>query len=188
MQGAVGLVVAAVIAAAIVANLLSTRPAPALPTESCIVRVYDGDTLRVADGGREYKVRLIGVDTPEAYPSDKLRRDAQRTKQDEESIIVLGRRATAFTKKLCLGRPCRLEYDPANTNHKHRDRFDRVLAFVTVLGKGGGEVSVNAEIIRAGYGMALTRYPFDEQKKRLFQRLQREARAAKRGLWGEWKP
>jgi len=46
---------------------------------------------------------------------------------------------------------------------------------------------VNAEVIRCGYGAAMTSYPFDSARKAEFFALQREARSARRGLWGEWK-
>ena len=54
--------------------------------------------------------------------------------------------------------------------------------------KAGAEVLVNAEIIRQGYGKAMTRFAFDKRRQAEFLRLQREARAEGRGLWGEWKP
>jgi len=138
-----------------------------------------GDTLHVAAYGQTYKVRLIGVDTPEAYPSPKLDRDAARTKQDKATIVALGKRASDFTRRLCHGKRCRIEYDPANAARAHRDRYKR---------DGGAEVFVNAEIIRQGYGKALTAFDYDEARKAEFLALQREARDGERGLWGEWKP
>jgi micrococcal nuclease len=181
-------VVAALVAAvvAVVAGAVhfgqSTR---GLPKEGRVTEVVDGDTLRVAAGGATYTLRLIGVDTPEAHPSDKLTRDVRRTKQDEKVIVALGRRASEFTRRLCDGKPCRLEYDPANTAAGHRDKYDRVLAFVFVPGEGGQEVLVNAEIIRQGYGRAFTSYAFDDRRKEEFRRLEHDARAKKRGLWKE---
>jgi micrococcal nuclease len=40
---------------------------------------------------------------------------------------------------------------------------------------------LNAEIIKQGYGFALSRYPFARMEA--FRRLEREAREQKRGLW-----
>ena len=34
-------------------------------TEATVVRITDGDTIVVAYGGKEYKLRYIGMDTPE---------------------------------------------------------------------------------------------------------------------------
>jgi len=177
-----------VVLAVVAVGVLQQSRAPELPTEGLIAHVVDGDTLRVRAGGREHKVRLIGVDTPEAYPSHKLDADARRTKQDQATIMVLGRRASEFTRGLCEGKPCRIELDPENVTRRHLDRYGRLLAFVWVPDAQGAEVLVNAAILREGFGQALTQFPFDEARKAEFLRLQREARAAGRGLWGEWKP
>ena len=181
---------AAVLLLVFVAGLIAERGEREayLPSTGTVTKAVDGDTLRVTGGGEVYRVRLIGVDTPEAYESDKLTREAKRTKQDKTTIMALGRRASAFTRKLCEGRECRLEYDDANARRGHRDRYQRLLAFVWVTDKAGAEVLVNAEIIRQGFGKAMTQFEFDSKRQVEFLRLQREARAEKRGLWGEWKP
>jgi len=172
--------------AAVVALIFGQPGGP--PTSGLIASVVDGDTLDVQAHGTLYKVRLIGVDTPEAHPSDRLDREARRTRQDKTLIMALGRRASEFTRQLCEGKTCRLEYDRANAARGHRDTFNRLLAYVWVTAEGGNEVLVNAKIIRRGFGRAMTRYPYDETLKADFLRLQREARAEGRGLWGEWKP
>jgi len=154
-----------------------------LPAEATVLRAIDGDTLEIASGGKTYHVRLIGVDCPESRPNDKLDRDARRSKQDTKTIMALGKRATTFTRDLVEGRSCRLEYDAANRTRDHRDRYRRLLAFVWV-----GDVLLNAEIIREGYGQALTRYEFDPTRQAEFRALERAAREQQRGLWGDWKP
>jgi endonuclease YncB( thermonuclease family) len=40
---------------------------------------------------------------------------------------------------------------------------------------------LNAEIMKQGYGFALSRYPFAKMDE--FRRLEREARNQERGLW-----
>ena len=159
-----------------------------LPGEGVISKAVDGDTLHVTAAGLVHKVRLIGVDTPEAYQSPKLDRDAKRTRQDKATIKALGKRASEFTRGLCEGKRCRIEYDQANAARAHRDRYERLLAYVWVTDDAGTEVLVNAEIIRQGYGKALTSFAFDEARKAEFRALQREARDEGRGLWGEWAP
>ena len=66
----------------------------------------------------------------------------------------------------------RLEYDRERT-----DRYGRTLAYVHL--EDG--TFANAEIVRRGYGHAYTRFPFRYLDR--FRRLEREARAAGRGLW-----
>ncbi len=110
-----------------------------------IKRVIDGDTLLLGNGE---KVRLIGVDTPEVHGSNKLKRDSNRTQTDIETIRRLGRRSSAFVKKVVKGKRVRLEYDQANADIGHRDRYRRILAYV-YLDDG---TFLNAEIIRQGLG------------------------------------
>src|SRR5689334_4363513 len=65
-----------------------------------VVRVVDGDTIIVHLGdGRSTRVRLIGIDSPELHPSDKLKRDAQRSGKDAAAIQALGAKAAEFTKR-----------------------------------------------------------------------------------------
>jgi len=172
------------LAAALVATLLAPDQRAPLPTAGTISKVLDGDTIMVASAGRDYRVRLIGVDTPEACHVPKLERDSRRLGRDAETIIALGRRATEFTRSLCLGKRCRLAYDQVNSHRGHRDRYGRLLAYVYVQ-SDGREVFLNAEILRAGYGSAVERFPYDEAIKSEFRRLAQRARRERRGLWAE---
>jgi micrococcal nuclease len=77
------------------------------------------------------------------------------------------------------GKFVRLEYDPANAVRGHKDNTEqrRTLAYV-YLEDG---TLLNAEIVRRGYGFALTRYPFSRMEE--FRQLEREATENRRGLW-----
>ena len=70
------------------------------------------------------------------------------------------------------GKPVRLAYD-----QQRQDKYGRILAYV-YLDDG---IFVNAEIIKQGYGLAYTRFPFKHLEE--FRQLEREAREARRGLW-----
>ena len=130
---------------------------PSLAAAQRVERVVDGDTIIVSGVGR---VRLIGVDTPESV-------DPRRP------VEFFGKEASAFTRRLVGGKRVQLEYD-----WERSDRYGRTLAYV-YLADG---TFVNAEIVRQGYGHAYTRFPFEHLDR--FRRLEREARAAGRGLWG----
>ena len=134
-----------------------------------VTRVIDGDTVVLGD---DLVVRLIGVDTPEYHRSKKLLRDAERTKRDVETIRALGKRATAFTKQLVDGKRVKMEYGDSR-----KGRYGRTLGYL-YLQDG---TFVNEEIVRQGYGVAYTKYPFKYSEQ--FLKAEREARKAKRGLW-----
>ena len=128
-----------------------------------VTRVVDGDTLVVSIAGREERVRLIGVDTPE-------------TVHPQKPVEYFGKEASAFTKRIAEGQSVRLEGDPQNTD---RDKYHRLLRYVYLP---DGRL-LNAEIIRQGYGFAYTRFPFSKMEE--FRALELEAREANRGLWAE---
>ncbi|MGE3889658.1 MAG: thermonuclease family protein [Vicinamibacterales bacterium] len=132
-------------------------PAPSTRADLRRVRqVIDGDTLTVSGIGA---VRLIGVDAPE-------KRGGYREAEP------YGDQATAYLKKLAEGQLVRLEYDG-----ERRDRYSRTLAYV-FLESG---TLVNEEMIRAGWAEHYRN--FDYRRKGNFQRAEREARAARRGMW-----
>lgn len=150
------------------------HPAAARPLVSetyTVTRVVDGDTVVLNDG---QKVRLVGVDTPEFHYSKKLEKDAVRSHRDMATIQALGKRASEFTKTLLLSKKVALEYD-----RQHNDRYGRTLAYI-ILPDG---TNVNKEIVKQGYGVAYTKYPFKYMEE--FRAAEREAREKKRGLWAD---
>ncbi|HPQ71801.1 MAG TPA: thermonuclease family protein, partial [bacterium] len=136
------------------------------PISAKVIRVVDGDTLKISIDGREDTVRLIGVDTPETVHPNK-------------PVEFFGREASAFTHRMADGKNVRLEFDQASAATKHRDRYGRLLAYV-FLPDG---TLLNSEIIRQGYGHAYTKYPFS--RKQEFVAIEREAREARRGFWAQ---
>jgi micrococcal nuclease len=128
-----------------------------------VQRVVDGDTLVLGTGER---VRLIGVNTPE-------------TKHPQKPVEVFGKEASAFTKRMVEGKLVRLEYDPvASRRSDGKDRYSRTLAYV-FLQDG---THLNAEIIRQGYGFAVSGSPPLKYQEE-FRQLEREAGEQRRGLW-----
>ncbi len=126
-----------------------------------VIQAEDGDTLTIAMDGKEERVRLIGVDTPE-------------TKDPRKPVQCFGRAASEFTKSLVANKHVRLESDPENTN---RDRYNRLLRYVYV-----DDTLLNAELIKQGYGFAYTSFPFT--KKDEFKAYEKRAREQNLGLWG----
>lgn len=120
----------------------------------------DGDTIVVELYGKEEKVRLVGVDTPE-------------TVDPRKAVQYFGREASDYTKKMLTGHEIELEF-----NWDPRDKYDRLLAYVWLDGK-----NFDAELIRLGYARAYLRFPFKYSVE--FAKLQKEAEKNKVGLWAD---
>jgi micrococcal nuclease len=140
--------------------------APSGPTqEARVVRVVDGDTIRVLLGGQEYPVRYIGIDTPETVHPSK-------------PVEWMGREASEANKRLVDGQIVVLEKDVSET-----DRYGRLLRYIW-LQEGGAWLLVNLELVRLGLAQVST-YPPDVKYTELYLEAQREAREAGAGLWGD---
>jgi micrococcal nuclease len=126
-----------------------------------VVRIVDGDTIRVRLGDRTERVRYIGVDTPESV-------------KPGTPVQCYAKRAAAANSALVAGRRVRLVGDV-----EHRDRYGRLLAYVYREGDGA---FVNALLVRDGFARTLTIAPNIAHAAE-FARLARAARAAGRGLW-----
>lgn len=119
-----------------------------------VVKVYDGDTIKIVLNKKIEKVRLIGIDCPE---------------RDEKGYW----QALNFTKRLLLHKKIIIEYD-----HEKRDKYGRLLAYVFLEdGK-----FVNEEILKEGHGIFILIPPNDKYKERL--KLAEEfAKSNNKGLW-----
>ena len=143
---------------------------PALSSYYNVIKVYDGDTIKLSDGR---KVRFIGIDTPELHLSQKLYRDAQRTGEDVKTIQIMGKEAKDFTENLLLGKQVRLEFDA-----RTEDKYGRLLAYVYT---SDGQMA-NAKIIEEGYASLMT-IPPNIRYAEDFKKLYVQAKEAKKGLW-----
>lgn len=138
--------------------------------------IGDGDTYKVLIQNQEFKIRLLGIDTPESSNNPKTRRDSQRGGQDVQEIITLGKLATEFVHNhLNEGDSVRLVLDV-----EHFDRYDRILAYVYLR---DGRM-INEILVREGYAQVMT-IPPNVKYQELFLEAQREARNSKRGFWAD---
>jgi len=126
-----------------------------------VVRVVDGDTIRVGLPSGEEPVRYIGIDTPESV-------------KPGAPVECFAKRASAYNERLVAGEKVRLVYDI-----ERRDRYGRLLAYVYRARDG---LFVNAELVRRGYATAVT-FPPNVAHERELRRLARRARMSGRGLW-----
>lgn len=124
-----------------------------------VTRIIDGDTIEVEINGETYRVRYIGMDTPEE--GDDF--------YDQ---------ATEANSQLVEGQTVLLVKDVSET-----DRFGRLLRYV-YLQDG---TFVNAELVKQGFALAAT-FPPDVAFQDLFVALQQEARDEGNGLWEQPEP
>lgn len=135
-----------------------------LPADVGIVeRIVDGDTIDLRIVGRDERVRLIGIDTPELHTDSGV----------PECFAV---EATHFTgAELPVGSEVRLERDIVG-----RDDYGRLLAYVY---RRPDDVLINELVIARGYARPLTIAPNDSFSRR-FVAAAAAAESADLGLWG----
>jgi endonuclease YncB( thermonuclease family) len=125
-----------------------------------VTRVSDGDTLTVVDQrGREYRVRLTGIDAPElGQPFSQVSR--------------------SHLSRLVGAQPVRVTWEKM-------DRYDRLLAFVSRDG-----LNLNLAQVEAGLAWFYRAYEQElpQAERRRFDRVEAEARTARRGLWKDASP
>lgn len=126
-----------------------------------VLKVVDGDTVKINYNGKATNVRLIGVDTPETVHPNK-------------PVEAYGKEASNFTKNLLLGESVYLRFDAERT-----DKYGRLLAYLYRVPDG---LFVNLEIVRQGYGHAYTVFPFKHME--LFRHYGNIARTTGKGLYG----
>ena len=155
--------------ATITLTLTSTNtalpPIPSNPETSCIptgttrelgtvTNVVDGDTIDVLIGGETFRVRYIGMDTPER--GDPYFSEAT----DKNSQLLQGQSVTLIK-------------DVSET-----DQFGRILRYVV-----SGNEFVNYKLVRQGYALASTYTP-DVACSSAYAEAQNIAASEGLGLWG----
>jgi len=118
-----------------------------------VVSIVDGDTIDVNIAGAVFRVRYIGIDTPE---------------RDDYFFWL----ATNRNSELVSGQTVTLVRDVSET-----DQYDRILRYVLV-----GDTFVNYSLVRDGFAMAST-YPPDVACSEAFAQAQQQARAGREGVW-----
>lgn len=126
------------------------------PSSARIVVVTDGDTVTTSEGER---IRYLLVDSNEITGG---RNDCY------------GQEARLYNESLVLDRTVSLAYD-----QECRDRFGRLLAYVSVDGR-----EVNRLLVERGYACVLYIPPNGADRRAELEALEDQARAERRGMWG----
>ena len=118
------------------------------PDEDGIVEeVIDGDTIKMSNGTI---VRVLNLDTPEKWMSEKLLKDAAKAGISPAEMMKRGEKASKFTSKLLLGKRVVIEYDPDSPRRK--GEYGRTLANVHFKDEKGTVSSLSEVIKKGAYG------------------------------------
>ena len=147
----------------LVAAALLLLAAPSLAGQYKILRVCDGDTISINYQGKEERVRLLRVDTPESVHPDK--------KQN----IPMGKTAAEYTEKRLAGKSIDLEFEG-----ERKDRHGRLLAYVFVGGK-----NYCLELVEKGLSPYYTKYGLSKKYDKEFRQAETQARKQGLGIWGD---
>jgi len=124
--------------------------------------VIDGDTIQVRADGRQERVRIIGIDTPEVDGSPA-------------GAQCYGAEASERLKTALSRQTVTLETDPTQDS---RDEYGRLLAYVATP----SGLDVGLALLEEGYAREFTyREPYRRQQS--YQAAAANAAAAERGLW-----
>ncbi len=161
--------------------------------------VVDGDTIRVEPRGKEPSVRILAIDTEEIFHGSRAEaaRDRADAYKDFDAYVrrmrmagkggrfgtPAGEAARDFAKAFFKGvDSVRLERDEPVT--REQDKYGRRLAHVVVV-KDGKDVLYAEECVRAGWSAYHVKFGRSKRFDERMKKAQEEARAAKRGIWGD---
>jgi micrococcal nuclease len=127
-----------------------------------VTKVVDGDTVDVEKNNESYRVRLIGINSPESV-------DPRR------EVECFGKEASEYMNDLALGEKVNLETDNTQTQY---DKYGRLLAYVYLQ---DGQM-LNRKMLADGYAYEYTYdNPYKYQKD--FKEVEEFAKLSNRGLW-----
>lgn len=137
----------------------------------------DGDTIVITLNNKDFKLRFIGIDSPE-------------TKHPSKPVEFMGKEASDFTTKELKDKEVWLEKDVSET-----DKYQRLLRYVWLVDPSEiknptyediRDKTINGILVREGYAKASS-YPPDVKYQEYFNKIQQEAEQNKKGLWQDKK-
>lgn len=125
-----------------------------------VTNIVDGDTIDVLIDGKEERLRLLLVDTPE-------------TNSPNKPVQPFGPEATEFAEKTLSGKEVKLEFDGPE-----RDKYDRLLVYLWI-----GDKIFNQMLLEEG--LARIAYIYDPPYKHYdaFVTAEKKAKSSKKGIW-----
>lgn len=128
--------------------------------EYLVTKVIDGDTIEVVKDGQNYRVRYLGINTPEITHSD-LPNDCYAIEAKE------------LNQKLVLNKFITLLEDKQD-----KDKYGRLLRFVYLKTE-----NISFKILESGAARSLIIPPNNKFSKTILE-IENTAKISKLGLWG----
>ena len=132
-----------------------------------VVRIVDGDTIQVIDSnGIKFKIRLLGIDTPE--PKQRFGYESSLFLKkiiDGKSVIIISK--TEKNKPYTLG------------------RYKRIIGKIILNGK-----DINLEMVQKGMAWHYKKYIKSQnvEDRQSYNNAEQDARLNKIGLWSDVNP
>jgi endonuclease YncB( thermonuclease family) len=132
-----------------------------------VVRIVDGDTIQVIDSnGIKFKIRLLGIDTPE--PKQRFGYESSLSLKkiiDGKSVIIISK--TEKNKPYTLG------------------RYKRIIGKIILNGK-----DINLEMVQKGMAWHYKKYIKSQnvEDRQSYNNAEQDARLNKIGLWSDVNP
>lgn len=127
------------------------------------IRSVDGDTFVFYAENKEYRLRLLMVDTPESVKKDM-------------PVQPYGKEASNFTKTALAKGNVSLAFDEGAV----KDKYDRYLAYVFI-----GDDLLQNELIEEGLGVVRYLNPGNDTYQSDLEAVQAQAEQAKKGAWSK---
>lgn len=125
-----------------------------------VLRVVDGDTLKIEINGEEETMRLLLVDTPE-------------TKHPDLPVQPFGEEASRFTENLLSNQQIQIEFDGPQ-----RDKYNRLLGYVWIDGENFNKLLLKEGLARYAYEYDP---PYTHQEE--MKMAEKQARQEGIGIW-----
>lgn len=133
--------------------------------EAKVVKVIDGDTVKVMFNDKTETIRFIGINSPE-------------TVDPRKPVECFGEKVSMVAKENLTGKTIWLETDPSQGD---RDKYDRLLRYVWI---DDATMDFGKVLITTGYAYEYT-YDNPYKYQIAYRQAQEDAEQSKKGLWAD---
>lgn len=140
-------------------NVFLALPFSSFGGQFKVVRVYDGDTIKVIENGKEITIRLIGIDAPEI----------SKKKHVPGQPFCL--KAKEYLSNLVLNKA-------VNIKMYGKDESGKSLGEIFAE-----KMNINIEMINAGLAEVYRGMPAHNLKINTYREAERKAKEAVKGIW-----